>query len=232
MPDERTPAEAYDELADRYRPDTEGDAYNAHIEFPATTDLLTDIEGKRFLDAGCGAGRYTEWLLDHGAEVVGVDASGGMLSEARERVGDRATFHQGDLADPLDFADDDSFDGVVCALALDYVEDWRDPLAEFGRVLTDDGVLVVSARHPFDEFPIGDTEDYFAVESRTDDWAVAVPYYRRPLTELLTPLLETGFRLDGVREPQPTDAFARQRPDAYEKESRQPVFLCLRAVRV
>jgi len=231
MADDWTTEDAYDELAESYREDAEEDAYNAHLEFPCTTELIPDVDGLRVLDVGCGGGRYTEWLLDHGAEVVGVDASEGMLTEARERVGDRATLHRGNIDSSLDFARDDAFDGVVCSLVLDYVEDWRAPLREFARVLDDGGFLVLSARHPFDEFPIADDENYFTVERRIADWAVEVPYYRRPLTEMLTPLLETGFRLDAVREPEPTAAFARQRPDAYEKESRQPVFLCLRAVR-
>lgn len=226
-----TTVDAYDELAESYRTAVEADAYNAHIEFPATTDLIPEVDGERVLDAGCGSGRYTEWLLDRGAEVVGVDASDAMLTEAAERVGDRATLRQVDLETPLAFAEDDAFDGVVSSLVLTYVADWRDPLAEFSRILRDGGFLVVSTAHPIDEFPLDDDESYFETEARTADWTVDVPYYRRPLAEMLNPLLDAGFRLDTVVEPQPTDAFAEQRPDIYEKESRQPVFLCLRAVK-
>jgi hypothetical protein len=59
---------------------------------------------------------------------------------------------------------------------------------------------------------------------------VEIPYYRRPLADMLEPLLAAGLRLDGIVEPEPTDRFRELRPEAYEKESRQPVFLCLRAV--
>jgi hypothetical protein len=47
---------------------------------------------------------------------------------------------------------------------------------------------------------------------------------------MLEPLLAAGLRLDGIVEPEPTERFRERRPEAYEKESRQPVFLCLRAV--
>lgn len=50
-------------------------------------------------------------------------------------------------------------------------------------------------------------EDYFAVERRVEEWSVDGPYYRRPLTEVFGPLLETGFRIDAVSAPRPTEPF-------------------------
>lgn len=83
--------DAYDALADQYAETVRSNPYNAHLEFPATTALIPDIEGKRVLDAGCGTGVYTEWLLEEGAEsVVGVDGSEEMLAHARDAVGDVA----------------------------------------------------------------------------------------------------------------------------------------------
>jgi len=229
-PDDRTPADVYDELAAGYEADTEADAYNAHLEFPGTTSLIPDVDGKRVLDAGCGAGRYTEWLLDRDADVVGVDASAAMLEAARDRVGDRAALHHGDLAEPLSFAADDAFDGVVSGLALDYVANWRPAFTEFARVLAPGGFLVFSVRHPVDEFDTNGDGNYFETERRTAEWDIDVPYYRRPLSAMLDPLLDAGLRVDAVHEPQPTEAFAEQRPERYETESREPVFLCVRAV--
>lgn len=228
-PDDPIARDGYDALADHYAEDVTSNCYNAEFEFPATTDLVPDVAGNRVLDAGCGTGLYTEWLLEEGAEVVGVDASEEMLAHAREAVGDRAELHSGNLAEPLEFADDGAFDGVVSALVLDYVEDWNRTFAEFHRVLRPGGFLVFSTNHPFDEFPLPDDADYHEVERGVHDWGVEIPYYRRPLEEIFDPLLEAGFRLDRVVEPQPTEEFRRQRPERYEKESRRPVFLCVRA---
>jgi ubiquinone/menaquinone biosynthesis C-methylase UbiE len=225
-----TPEDAYDELADTYERETEENLYNAEIEFPGTTDLVPDVTGDRVLDAGCGAGRYTEWLLDRGADVVGVDVSEEMLDRACDRVGDRAELHRADLGRSLDFADDE-FDGVVSSLALDYVEEWRPTLSEFARVLKSDGFLVYSVKHPLDAHDPDEGTNYFAVERRIAEWEVNVPYYRRPLSAVLNPLLEAGFRIDRVAEPEPTDAFAEQWPERYETESKSPVFLCVRAVK-
>lgn len=222
---------AYDELADTYAEDVETNGYNADIEFPGTTALIPDVSGTRILDAGCGTGVYTEWLLDQGAEVVGVDASEEMLKHAIERVGDRAEFYRADLGTSLDFAADDEFDGVVSALVLGYVKNWRQIFSEFARLLDSGGFVVFSVTHPFDEYPLDDDENYFEIEVRTKEWSVDVPYFRRPLSAIITPILETGFQVDAIAEPQPTEAFKEKRPERYEKESKRPVFLCLRAVK-
>jgi len=235
--DDPIAADAYDELADSYAEEVRESPYNAHLEFPATTSLIPDVEGQRILDAGCGTGVYTEWLLEQGADVVGMDASEAMLDHARDAVGDQATFHQADLGKSLDFAETDAFDGVVSALALGYVEDLRVPFGEFARVLNPGGFLVFSTGHPLDQFPPDDPEmgddpgdaNYFEVERLVKEWDVEVPYYRRPLAEIVNPLLDAGFRLDRLVEPQPTEAFREAWPERYEKESRYPVFVCVRA---
>ncbi|MFC4408082.1 class I SAM-dependent methyltransferase [Haloarchaeobius iranensis] len=232
--DDSTASDAYDELADGYAEEVRSNAYNAHLEFPATSSMIPEVDGQRVLDAGCGTGVYTEFLLDDGADVVGLDASEAMLAHARERVGDRAELHQADLGERLPF-DDDAFDGVVSALALGYVEDWDALFAEFARVLRPGGFVVFSTGHPLDQFPLDeagepvDAENYFEVERLTKEWDVPVPYYRRPFSAVVNPLLESGFRLETVVEPQPTEGFREQLPERYEKESRYPVFLCVRA---
>lgn len=256
-PDEDPIAEAaYDAIASTYADDVESNAYNAHLEFPATTDLIPAVDGRHVLDAGCGTGVYTEWLREEGADVTAVDVSREMLDEARERVSsasdgdggldddtwdggpdpDDVTFHRANLgAPPFEFADADAFDGIVSALVLGYIEEWRPVFEEFARILRPGGFVVFSTGHPMNEFPLddGDLElgerNYFDVEAAVKDWAVDVPYYRRPFGEVCNPVIEAGFQLDAVVEPRPTAEFERERPDRYDKESRYPVFLVIRA---
>lgn len=231
--DEPIARAAYDELADSYAEDVKTNAYNAEIEFPGTSSLVPDVDGERVLDAGCGTGHYTEWLVEQGADVLGIDVSEEMLGHAREAVGDRAEFRRADLGEPLDFLAANSFDGVVSALALGYVGDWDGAFSEFHRVLRPGGFLVFSTGHPLDQFPPenDEAENYFEVEKLTKEWEVEVPYYRRPFSEILGPVLDNGFRLDEIVEPQPTERFRELRPERYEKESRYPVFLCVRATK-
>ena len=60
-----------------------------------------------------------------GAVVTGIDASAGMLTLARRRLGDTVALHVVDLRDPLPF-NDGAFDDVVASLVLHYLEDWAD----------------------------------------------------------------------------------------------------------
>jgi predicted TPR repeat methyltransferase len=219
---------AYDAIADEYAEDVPTNAYNANLEFPATTELIPEVDGQRILDAGCGTGIYSEWLLDRGAELVGVDVSEAMLDHAREAVGDRAAFHRATLGNTLEFADERAFDGIVSALVIDYVEDWDALFAEFARVLEPGGYVVFSVVHPLDT--LDEAENYFETEQYVKEWSVDVPCYRRPLEAMVGPVVDAGFSIDEMSEPQPTAEFAEKQPERYEKESRNPVFLCVRAV--
>jgi SAM-dependent methyltransferase len=235
-PDESpTVADAYDRLAPTYETQEE-DPYCADFEYPAMTELLPDVAGKRVLDAGCGHGRYAEWLAERGADVLAVDENAEMLDHARRRLGERAAIRRGDITEPIEYADDDEFDGVVSGLALHYVEDWRPAFEEFARVLRPGGFLVFSAQNPVDEYVAFDAENYFEVERLQMTWPagdeeVDVPFYRRPLSEAINPLLETGFQLDELVEPKPRETFEEKKPESYEKRLRYPTFLCVRATR-
>jgi SAM-dependent methyltransferase len=233
-PDEEpTVEDAYDTLSETYRAHEE-DPYCADLEFPATTDLVPDVAGKRVLDAGCGHGRYTEWLLERGADVLAVDKSSEMVERAKRRVDGRADVRQDDIGTPLEFADDGEFDGVVSGLALHYVEDWRPTVAEFARVLRPGGFLVFSTHHPLDDYIAFEGENYFETERERMTWSasgedVDVPFYRRPFSEVVDPLLEAGFDLEELVEPKPTEGFEEKKPASYEKRLRYPTFLCVRA---
>jgi trans-aconitate 2-methyltransferase len=56
---------------------------------------------ERALDAGCGSGRVTEQLIERlpRGSVLAVDASEGMISKARERLGERVSYLVTDLSE-------------------------------------------------------------------------------------------------------------------------------------
>lgn len=229
--------DAYERLAEAYAARVDTKAHNAFYDRPAIISLLPEAAGKRVLDAGCGPGAYAEWLVGQGAQVVGFDVSPRMVELAEERLQARARIIQAALGEPLDFLEAASFDLIVSALALDHVKDWAAVFAEFFRVLREPGLLVFSVLHPADEFfdhhPDG---NYFEIErvEMEFNWQAfgahaRVPYYRRPLSAMLDPLLEAGFVLERLLEPQPIPEFKKQEPRDYEKLMRQPGFICFRA---
>jgi SAM-dependent methyltransferase len=228
--------EAYEALAEAYAARIDTKPHNAYYDRPATLSLLPDVDGKRVLDAGCGPGAYAQWLVDHGAEVLALDVSPKMVRFARRRLGTRATVLQADFSQPLDFLPDASFDVVLSALALDYVADWRAVFREFHRLLRRAGWFIFSVGHPFADFARHNDGDYFDTELVEEEWTgfgtpARVRFYRRSLQEVLNPLLEAGFVLDSILEPQPTSEFQRAAPDDYEVLCRQPGFLCVCAVK-
>lgn len=237
MPNKPLGQQNYEQFADRYAQSAPTKAHNAFYERPATLSLLPDVNGKRVLDAGCGPGIYTEWLLEKGASVVAVDVTPAFVIITRQRVGERATILQADVSQPLTFADDASFDVVVSPLVLDYIHDWGAVFAEFHRVLKGGGVLVFSCGHPFADFRFSPTGNYFALEMTEMEWRgfgdppPVIRSYRRSLQAILNPLISAGFRLDHFLEPQPTPEFAKAEPDDYERWLHQPGFLCIRALK-
>ncbi len=103
----------------------------------------------RALDLGCGNGRHAQLLGEHGAEVVGLDVSRGLLAEARQRAADRdftVDLVHGD-AGRLPFKNG-QFSQVVYVATLHHLptrEARHASLSEIGRVLEPDGRGLVSA---------------------------------------------------------------------------------------
>lgn len=97
--------------------------------------------GIRAIDLACGTGFLTGELARlTGGQVVGVDASAGMLDEARRQRGPGARFVQADAVDYLRALASGSVDVVTCGWALGYTR----PVAavrEISRVLRPGGCV-------------------------------------------------------------------------------------------
>jgi SAM-dependent methyltransferase len=105
-----------------------------------------DVRGcKRILDAACGNGRYSKFLLrraDPDAVLTSFDLSPAMLRRARGRLrNNRVTFAVADLT-RLPYADA-CFDAVVCGWVLEHLPDPRVGLRELARVLEPGGKLLL-----------------------------------------------------------------------------------------
>lgn len=229
----RRTRDAYDRLAPVWSATTDDGPYNGGLERPALQALVpSPLTGAVVLDAGCGAGALCRWLLDEGAEVVGLDLSPRMVDEAVRRCDGRGTFLVADLADPLDLASD-SVDGITCSLALHYLEDWGPTLTSFARVLKVGGWVVLSLEHPFGPPLVGQRGGYFDRELVGDRWVkggveVVQHFWRRPLADAVDAFADAGFVVDRIAEPQPGPDLLARFPDELARVDGTPWFAVYR----
>jgi SAM-dependent methyltransferase len=113
-----------------------------HAEHLARYQFAAKLAGdRRVLDAACGEGYGTAMMANAGAKLaVGIDIDEKAVEHARGQYG--LEFRQGDVA-ALPF-EDSSFDLVVSFETIEHVREGERVISEFRRVLTDDGLLVIS----------------------------------------------------------------------------------------
>lgn len=137
------PAEAYARWAATYPPAPHN--LLMEMEQAAMLELLPEVRNICALDLACGSGRYLNILREHGAaQVMGLDLSREMLTAAQSH---QKILLQGDLC-ALPLASE-SFDLVVCGLAVGHVENLCSLIAEASRVLKAGGEFLYSDFHPF-----------------------------------------------------------------------------------
>jgi len=96
------------------------------------------------LDYGCGPGRLARLIGQYGFRVHGVDASKGMIEEARKLDLDGAAVTFEGCAENGDDLAANSYDAVVCSSVIEYVKDCARLLLNFRRSLKNQGALVLS----------------------------------------------------------------------------------------
>lgn len=224
---------SYEDKAKKYAQKVDSSPWNAHYERPAMVSLLPPLKEAKVLDVGCGSGWYAEYLLSRGAVVTSFDLNPEFVALTQLRVKEQAQVHQADLTKPLDFAEDCEFDVVLCPLVMHYLKDWKRVFHEFYRILKSHGVFIFSTHHPFNDWKLFDKEDYFAVELLEDEWEDVgkVSFYRRPLTMISQDLASAGFLVERLLEPQPTENFKKMNPEGFERLSKNPWFIAIRAVK-
>ncbi len=97
--------------------------------------------GHRALDAGCGAGRYTQALAERFDEVVGVDISEPLIDIARRRRSDQNVRYL--VADVISITDADGFDLVFSSTTLHHLPDLNAALLHLRGLTRARGVAIL-----------------------------------------------------------------------------------------
>ncbi|RYH05849.1 class I SAM-dependent methyltransferase [Tropicimonas sp. IMCC6043] len=129
----------------------EGDSYDllmgrwSRLLAPSFVDFASVTDGDHVLEVGCGTGSLTRAVLDAGPEVLvtGIDGSADYIEINRTTTGDnRATLEQGD-AQALSYQDN-SFNGAVSLLVMNFVPDPAGAVTEMKRVTRTGGYVAAA----------------------------------------------------------------------------------------
>lgn len=134
------------------RANEDGSIYYSYLFMCLDFIKDADLNNVKILDAGCGDGRFCQYLKDLGCKhVIGVDYSDKALSFSRLLVND-VSFYRNDLSS-LQF-DNNSFDFIFLIETLEHIELNKVDIVinELFRVLKPGGRVVVTV--PSDLIPV------------------------------------------------------------------------------
>lgn len=117
----------------------------APVRLYELTQKYFDKTGKT-LDLGSGIGRDTEWLREQGYDVLGIDASEGMLRVARERY-PHLKFAKDSLPQLATLANE-SFQNILCSAVLMHLpqDQIASAIENMLRVIKPCGRMIISIR--------------------------------------------------------------------------------------
>jgi SAM-dependent methyltransferase len=127
-------------------PRTQLDSYTGH---PISRDRLArcfqgqlrNVSGCRVLEAGSGAGRFTEILLDHGAVLDSFDMSVAVEANAHNNGERQFTLVQGDIRH-IPF-EREAYEYVVCLGVLQHTPNTEESIAKLWEMVRPGGKLVI-----------------------------------------------------------------------------------------
>jgi 2-polyprenyl-6-hydroxyphenyl methylase/3-demethylubiquinone-9 3-methyltransferase len=101
-----------------------------------------DLSQIRLLDIGCGGGVLTEEFASQGCQVTGIDSSARSIevAHAHAAISELSIDYQVGSGTSLSFGDG-SFQAVSCCDVLEHIRDWKQVIAEAGRVLAPGGLF-------------------------------------------------------------------------------------------
>ncbi|CAG7657111.1 class I SAM-dependent methyltransferase [Paenibacillus allorhizosphaerae] len=215
-------------------------------EWPAFRAMLPELRDQRVLDLGCGFGWHCRYARERQARsVIGVDLSENMLARARASTDDSAIEYRQMAIEDIDFAGE-QFDVVISSLTLHYIERFDAVCQKIHHYLVPGGAFVFSVEHPIFtalaaqdwiygsqgerlHWPVDDYQSEGPRQARFLDNDV-VKYHRTVATHINV-LLDSGFGITRLSEPQPPQYMLDTVP-GMQDELRRPMFLIIAATKL
>jgi ubiquinone/menaquinone biosynthesis C-methylase UbiE len=224
--------------------------YNELVEVPAMLGLIGDVKGKTVLDVGCGFGYYSVLLVKSGATVTGIDISEKMIELAKNNAREASVkchFYVCDMQD-MSMFERNSFDTVVSSIVVDSLDFLEKAFSEVYRVLKEGGTFAFSENHPllkgsWEKDSGGkrlhwNIDNYFERSVRTTEWkrkdgkVVQTSSRHRTVQDYFDALTSSGFLVERLVEPEPSDKAVLDNPasvEHYRRAKRIPIFILFKA---
>jgi len=223
------------------------DVYRDFLNTPAFFAMLPDVNGLSGLDIGCGEGHNTRLLAQRRALMTAIDISEVFIEHASHAEGREPLGIDYVVASAVDLPiADATFDFATGFMSLMDIPETGRVLAEAYRVLKPGGFLQFSITHPCFDTPHRrnlrdengltyaiEVGDYFRnLDGAISEWLFGsappevkqglpkfkTPRFTRTVSQWLNLLIVTGFQLDRIEEPRPSDETVRDCPDMQDAQ--------------
>ena len=245
-----------EEFAGRFKRNEE--FFHKHVINPTLLNLLGDLKGKVVLDLACGEGHFSRKLAEQAKgdiQITGIDGSKKLIDIAQkknEAFSHCIRFLVGD-ASRLDQLSSNSFDVVVCNMALMFIKRYEETIQEVARVLKTQGIFVLSILHPCFLTPgsgwiLEDSPDGKKgkrIGWKTDNYHLGLVYHGvmavcdtkeayyfcRTLEDYFRALRKSGFVVEDLREPLPPKELMERHPN-FKGEEKRSIMLMMKCKRL
>jgi ubiquinone/menaquinone biosynthesis C-methylase UbiE len=106
-----------------------------------------NIHGKKVADIGCGTGRHWQKIFEkHPALLTGFDVSEGMLSKLKKKFPSSSV--EKIVDNSFQEAPDGFYDVIISTLTVAHIENIREALFAWSRILKNGGEIIITDFHP------------------------------------------------------------------------------------
>ncbi len=242
--------EIYDKNTDKWM---KGKVFgHKYLEKPAMYSQLPNLENKKVLCLGCGAGEECEYLRKKGAKVIGIDISKELIKMAKQKFPKIEFYVMG--MQKLNFAKS-KFDFIYSSLVLHYVKNWIPVLKKIKKVLKKKGLFLFSTHNPVcwgaEKVKDGKCSwriiglhkdsnkkykaygNYLETKKINDTWfdSFKITYYHKPFYKMINEIIGSGLEIVDCLEPKCLEKLKKIDKNKYEKYSKVPLFVIFKLMK-